>query len=105
MEHFIQMSQLGSVMASGGFDANEFFAGLYYKSMFQREHRFEVRTVSLLIRKVGCDDGRVSFEQFCMIMEYIRDLKIRFARVDVDRNGCLDFNELVHTFSVTAMPV
>merc|ERR1711879_448633 len=63
------------------------------------------RTCEMLILRFGNGNVYINFEQFCMMMEFLKEQKKRFTAVDVDRSGNLDSIELAQFFDQLGMPM
>lgn len=94
-----------ALAALSGFQAAGVIAGLLYSSMFQVQRCFQVRTAELLIRKFSGGSGVVNFEQFCMLMEFLKAQKAKFAAVDVNKTGTIDVTELGSAFLASGLPM
>mmetsp|Transcript_52924 Transcript_52924/g.123897 ORF Transcript_52924/g.123897 Transcript_52924/m.123897 type:complete len:365 (-) Transcript_52924:125-1219(-) len=99
------MAALPALAALDGWNIGTALAGLYYASMFKTQRPFHVRTVEVLIRKFGSTGNLLNFEQFCMMMEFIKEAKKSFTQADQLRNGKIDINELALAFSSQGLPM
>mmetsp|Transcript_109809 Transcript_109809/g.338988 ORF Transcript_109809/g.338988 Transcript_109809/m.338988 type:complete len:357 (-) Transcript_109809:155-1225(-) len=88
-----------------GFSSAVFLGGLMYTSMFKMQRPFQARTAELLIRKFSQGSLMVNFEQFCMMMEFLKDAKEKFVAVDVSLSGTIDVNELGSAFAASGLPM
>lgn len=80
--------------------------GLFYTSMFQGAQRpFSTRTCEMLIMRFGNGNLYLTFEQFCIMMEFLKDQKKVFTKVDQDRSGSLQLGELAVAFAESGMPL
>lgn len=101
LEPFATMASQGHLC---GLTAN-YLDGLYYRTMFSCSHTFLPRTCELLVTKFGFGNPYLTFEQFCLMMEFLNKQKKVFAAIDLDRNGTLELNELVQRSSLLPMRV
>mmetsp|Transcript_20921 Transcript_20921/g.38185 ORF Transcript_20921/g.38185 Transcript_20921/m.38185 type:complete len:364 (-) Transcript_20921:94-1185(-) len=100
------MAALPALAALDGWNLRTALAGLYYASMFKTQRPFHVLTVETLIRKFGSNGNLlINFEQFCMMMEFIKDVKKAFTEADVSHTGKIDINELALAFSSRGLPM
>lgn len=86
-------------MAAGlpGYNAN-FLNGLYYNSMFKATRPFSEATCARLIMRFGDGSLYITFEQFCVMMEFLKEQKKIFTQHDVDKSGDLNIAELAQAF-------
>jgi len=87
-----------------GFNASCLNA-IYYNSMFSYRRPFLLSTCELLVWRFGGGSPYLSFEQFCLMMQFLKEQKSRFATVDVDKSGALDLNELGRFFAISGTPM
>lgn len=77
------------------FDFNTDYLGrLYYQSMFSHTRSFSACTCTALVAKFGAGSQYLTFEQFCVMMEFLVEQKEKFATVDATRSGALDVPQL-----------
>lgn len=88
-----------------GFSVTGTLGALLYQSMFQVHKPFQVRTAELLIMRFGGGSLFVNFEQFCMLMEFLKEQKANFMSADVDRTGTIDVRELGAAFAASGLPM
>jgi len=88
-----------------GFSPAGCLQALFFTSMFKTQRSFQPRTAELLIRKFGNGGVFITFEQFCMLMEWLKEQKNRFLTVDQDRTGSIDINELATAFTNSGLPL
>lgn len=81
------------------------FNGLYFNSMFTVQRPFLVRTCEMLIIRFGNGNITLTFEQFCMLMEFLKQQKKIFMQFDLDRSGSLGLAELVNAFNASGIPL
>merc|ERR1719171_971223 len=75
-------------------------------SIFSRP--FQERTCLYLITKFGGTanpGGSLTFEQFCMVMEFLKEIKELFSGADVDKDGSLSATELSRIFALRGLPM
>jgi len=94
-----------SMAALTGFSAAGILGGLIYNSMFTLQRPFLVRTAELLIGKFSGGSGIVNFEQFCMLMEFLKAQKAKFAAVDQTHSGKIELAELATAFAASGLPM
>lgn len=104
MEPVGQMAMNQAVAAMAGFNGN-FFNGLMFQSQFQTARPFTARTAQVLIIRFANGGVRLSFEQFCMLMEFLKEQKKNFMQFDTDRSGSLELPELVNAFAASGIPM
>merc|ERR1712048_594244 len=88
-----------------GFNAGSVLSSLFYSSMFQVHRPFQVKTAELLIVKFGAGSAILNFEQFCMMMEFLKEQKSKFVAADIKQNGKIDLNELATAFAASGLPM
>jgi len=88
-----------------GFCPQSFLGPMYYNSMYSAPRPFLECTVVRLIQKFGAGSAIISFEQFCMMMEWLKDQKKKFVAADQDRSGKIDVQELSTAFAQSGMPL
>lgn len=88
-----------------GFNAANCCNGLIYNSMFSVRRPFLIRTLELLIVKFGAGSQMITFEQFCMVMEFVKEQKGKFSAADLDKSGAIDLNELANAFAASGLPM
>merc|ERR1712130_434563 len=59
----------------------------------------------MLIIRFGGGNFCISFEQFCLMMEFLKEQKKCFLEVDADNSGSVDLNELTHAFLASGIPL
>lgn len=96
-----------SMAALAGFNSAAALNGLLYSSMFKVQRPFQTKTAELLIGRFSGGSGFANFEQFCMLMEFLKAQKTRFAGVDRNCTGTIDLEELATAFAASglSMPV
>lgn len=99
------MAMHPAMLDLAGFSPSSCLSGLYYNSMFKAHRLFSPRTAELLIVKFGNGSTMINFEQFCIMMEFIKEQKKRFLIVDRDRTGSIDLNELGTAFGASGLPI
>mmetsp|Transcript_75943 Transcript_75943/g.180576 ORF Transcript_75943/g.180576 Transcript_75943/m.180576 type:complete len:362 (-) Transcript_75943:16-1101(-) len=100
------MAALPALASLDGLNLRTALAGLYYTSMFKTQRPFHVRTAETLIRKFGSPGNLlINFEQFCMMMEFIKEAKKAFSEADLSHNGKIDINELSMAFTSRGLPM
>merc|ERR1740120_412070 len=82
-----------------GFCQQTFLGPMYYTSMYSVQRPFLVSTVGKLIQKFGCGSVVLTFEQFCMMMEWLKVQKSRFVAADLSRSGKISVPELSVAFA------
>lgn len=94
-------------MVSGlpGFSAASFLGPMFYNSMFKVPRPFLHSTAELLIRKYAGGSSLLTFEQFCLLMEFLKEQKKKFTAVDQDRSGHINLQELGQAFAQSGMPL
>jgi len=105
LEHVGGWAMHPTMSALQGFDPYNALNQLYYNSMFKIQRPFLLRTAEVLIRKYGCGSPAINFEQFCMMMEFLKEQKAKFVAADTDRSGSMDMNELATAFAVSGLPL
>jgi len=88
-----------------GFDARGFLGPMIYNNMFQVPRPFLVTTAEALIRKFSGGGLMLSFEQFCLLMEFLKEQKKKFCAVDQDRSGNISVQELGSAFAQSGLPL
>jgi len=88
-----------------GFDPYSCLNPLFYNSIFRCQRSFLLRTAELLIIKFGSGSAAINFEQFCMMMEFVKEQKSKFVAADIDRSGSIDMNKLATAFAVSGFPL
>jgi len=88
-----------------GFNPAGAVVGLLYQSMFQAHRMFQPRTAEVLIRRFSGGSGLVNFEHFCMLMEFMKAQKAKFAAVDVNKSGTINLEELHRAFAESGLPM
>jgi len=94
-----------AVAGLAGFSAAGVLGSLLYSSMFKVHRPFQPRTAELLIGRFGGGSLFVNFEQFCMMMEFLKDSKMKFSAVDMNKTGSIDVNELGNAFAASGLPM
>lgn len=98
------MAQNPAITGMAGFNVAG-FSGLVFNSMFQAQKQFSQRTCEMLIIRFGCNSIRLTWEQFCMLMEFLKQQKKIFSQFDLDRSGKLHLQELHNAFNVSGIPM
>ncbi|CAJ1400665.1 unnamed protein product [Effrenium voratum] len=88
-----------------GFNAGHFLAPMFYNSMFKVPRPFLHTTAELLIRKFSGGAVLLTFEQFCILMEFLKEQKTKFSAVDQDRSGSISLEELGVAFAQSGLPL
>jgi len=88
-----------------GFSCAGILGTLIYNSMFTVQRPFQLRTAELLIGKFSGGSGLLSFEQFCMLMEFLKAQKAKFMAVDQSRNGTISLTDLSNAFAASGLPM
>lgn len=96
-EPLSQMAANPMAVGLPGYNAN-FLNGLYYNSMFKVHRPFSETTCAKLIMRYGEGSMHVTFEQFCVMMEFLKEQKKIFTTMDVDKSGDLNVGELAQAF-------
>jgi len=104
MEPIGALARSPSIQGLAGFDSNMFLGGLCYSSMFERHRPFSLQTCEMLILRFGNGNPYITFEQFCMLMEFLKEQKKRFTAIDLSGSGKLDLTELTAAFAASGMP-
>eukprot|EP00746_Dinoflagellata_sp_MGD_P079768 gnl/MRDRNA2_/MRDRNA2_31919_c0_seq1.p1 gnl/MRDRNA2_/MRDRNA2_31919_c0~~gnl/MRDRNA2_/MRDRNA2_31919_c0_seq1.p1 ORF type:complete len:562 (-),score=106.72 gnl/MRDRNA2_/MRDRNA2_31919_c0_seq1:28-1650(-) len=105
MEPIASIAMNPILQQMNGFNAASYLGGLYYTSMFTKSHAFNPRTAEMLIMRFGAGNLYISFEQFCMMMEFLKAQKKKFKVIDTDGTGSLDVNELSNAFHANGIPL
>jgi len=88
-----------------GFCPQSFLSPMFYTSMDVDPRPFLECTVVRLIHKFGCGSVVLNFEQFCMMMEWLREQKKKFLAADLDCSGKINVQELSIAFAKSGMPL
>jgi len=94
-----------ALSALSGFNASAVLTALLYSSMFKVKRPFQQKTAELLITRFSGGGTTLNFEQFCMLMEFLKEQKSKFAHVDVNKTGTIDLQELADAFSASGLPM
>eukprot|EP00448_Togula_jolla_P026926 CAMPEP_0170653912 /NCGR_PEP_ID=MMETSP0224-20130122/47651_1 /TAXON_ID=285029 /ORGANISM="Togula jolla, Strain CCCM 725" /LENGTH=369 /DNA_ID=CAMNT_0010985797 /DNA_START=23 /DNA_END=1132 /DNA_ORIENTATION=- len=106
MEPISAMAYHPSMSNLNGFSPMSSLGGLLYASMFNINRPFSPRTAQLLIARFGSGMQQyMNFEQFCMMMEWIKEQKKKFVSADLDRTGKINLSELATAFACSGMPM
>jgi Ca2+-binding EF-hand superfamily protein len=88
-----------------GFCPQAFLGSMYYSSMHTDPRPFLESTVVRLIQKFGCGSVVLNFEQFCMMMEWLKEQKKKFIAADLDCSGKIGLQELSAAFAKSGVPL
>lgn len=88
-----------------GFCASSFLSPMFYNSMHTVERPFLQQTAIRLIQKFGGGSAILTFEQFCMMMEWLKEQKRKFTAADRDRAGKINLKELHLAFAQSGLPL
>jgi Ca2+-binding EF-hand superfamily protein len=88
-----------------GFCPQSFLGPMYYTSMCCSPQPFLESTVVRLIQKFGCGSVVLNFEQFCMMMEWLKEQKKKFVVADTSCSGNINVLELSAAFAKSGMPL
>jgi len=105
LEHVGALAVMPAVTVLPGFSAASCVGRLLYTSMFKVQRPFQPRTAELLIAKFGGGSAMVNFEQFCMLMEFLKEQKANFSKADLDQTGSIDLQELAVAFAQGGLPL
>lgn len=86
-----------------GFDSVAYFNGLICQSQFTASSPFSARCCESLVIRFGSGNPSLTFEQFCIMMTFLKAQKAIFSSIDTDRNGSLDVSELANAFKASGM--
>lgn len=96
------LEPVGQLLSSHGSAPLRDARGLIYAGMF-RHHSFQQATCERLIIRFGKGDLFLSFEQFCDMMVFLKEMKAVFCRLDKDSSGSLGLGELCAAFDLAGM--
>jgi len=88
-----------TMSALQGFDSHKAVNPLYYNSMFEVQRPSLLRTADILVVMFCGGSTTVNFEQFRMMMEFLKEQKSKFVAFDFGRSGSIDMNELATFFA------
>ncbi|CAK9116058.1 unnamed protein product [Durusdinium trenchii] len=94
-----------AVAGLSGFSPSSFLGPMFYNSMFKVPRPFLHSTAEVLIRKCAGGGALLTFEQFCLLMEFLKEQKKKFTAVDQDRSGAISLEELGVAFAQSGLPL
>lgn len=77
--------------------------GLFYSSQLATQRPFQAATCERLIIRFGKGSLFLTFEQFCTMLIFLKELKTAFCKYDVNGSGSLSPAELINAFQQTGM--
>jgi len=99
MEAMAQFANLSQINQLPGYHANMRHGIQYHQRPFSQS------TCEKLIVRYGNGSLFISFEQFCLLMEFVRAQKLFFSAADLDSSGSLHMQELVQVFQKRGIPI
>jgi len=79
--------------------------GLLYSSMFSTSRQFQTQTCEKLIIRFGGGSFFLTFEQFCTMLVFMKEVKEAFCSFDENGDGSLSCGELSNAFTRMGMPM
>eukprot|EP00928_Gymnodinium_smaydae_P011405 TRINITY_DN14211_c0_g1_i1.p1 TRINITY_DN14211_c0_g1~~TRINITY_DN14211_c0_g1_i1.p1 ORF type:complete len:523 (+),score=124.57 TRINITY_DN14211_c0_g1_i1:102-1670(+) len=79
--------------------------GLLHSSMWGSGRPFHRKTCETLIIKFGGGNYFITFEQFCLLMEFLKDLKKAFRSCDDYQDGALHVSGLGRALALNGLPL
>eukprot|EP00930_Biecheleria_cincta_P048154 TRINITY_DN33501_c0_g1_i1.p1 TRINITY_DN33501_c0_g1~~TRINITY_DN33501_c0_g1_i1.p1 ORF type:complete len:560 (-),score=106.24 TRINITY_DN33501_c0_g1_i1:199-1878(-) len=77
--------------------------GIFHSGMFGAHRPFQISTCERLIIRFGQGNLYLTFEQFCSMMVFMKEMKTSFSSLDNNRTGSLDLQELHTAFTRAGM--
>eukprot|EP00927_Polykrikos_kofoidii_P014012 TRINITY_DN16103_c6_g1_i1.p1 TRINITY_DN16103_c6_g1~~TRINITY_DN16103_c6_g1_i1.p1 ORF type:complete len:579 (-),score=86.38 TRINITY_DN16103_c6_g1_i1:56-1714(-) len=98
---------VGHLMGQSHFASvgQDYLSRFLYASQFSESRPFMPRTCEMLIMRFGLGQLWITFDSFCMMMEFIKDKKATFIKAQGGRGGALDLQGLHTALTQVGLPL